>query len=309
MKVAVTGASGLVGRAVVRELASKGYEVSSIAGPRGHGGGAGYDLTKIENFTELLRGADAVVHAAAHVHVRRGGKKDLREAFWPLNVDATTRLARDAHRVGVRRFVFLSSIGVNGDETTKPFRETDPPNPTSIYAESKLAAEQAITEVPGLPFVILRPPMLIGQEARGSVQSLQRLIRSRLPLPVASIANLRSMMAVRNLAALIETSLTHPNAVRELFLVADTPSLSTPDLIRLLDAQGRAKLLPSPPGALRFIARLAGLDAAFGGLWKTLEIDRTKVERMLDWRQPFALEDEIIAIGAESSAVPGVVAR
>lgn len=310
MNVLVTGANGFVGRAVVQHLLNMGYGVTALTGLRTPPGAAlagamivQHDLERSEDLAPLFDGVDAVVHLAAMVHITRGSQTDALATFRPLNVEATRRLALAAAQAGCRRFVFLSSLGVNGGETEgRPFTENDPPRPFGHYAASKLEAEQALAAVArdtGLATAVVRPPLVIGPSAPGNLGRLLKLVDTGLPLPFGALRNRRQYVGLGNLATFIALCLTHPDAVGETFLIADQPAATTPDIIRSLAGHmGKpARLVPVPLALLKAVGAVTGTASALQGLWSALEVSTDKAERRLGWKPPHDLDFELARAG------------
>lgn len=277
MKVAVTGASGFIGQALVAGLRAAGHE----ARPLSRSGGA--DFEDFQAAAKGFMGADAVVHLAARAH-RGGGDAD----FEP-NVEIVRVAAKAARDAGVQRFVLVSSIGVNGNVTRdRPFTESDAPAPVEPYARSKWRAEQevkAVLAATSTAFVIVRPPLVHGPNAPGNFGKLVRVVARGLPLPLASVRNFRSLVGIDNLVQFLLTCLVHPAAKNELFLVADGEDLSTPQIIRCI-AHGlrqEARLWPMPPSFLKFAATMAGRSRIAESLCDSLQVDASKAGRMLGW--------------------------
>ena len=255
------------------------------------------DLSAGVDWSGALRDVDVIVHLAARVHVMRDTERDPLAAFRNTNVNGTLALARAAARAGVRRFIYLSSIKVNGEGTDegKPFRAQDPPNPLNPYAVSKLEAEQGLAEisVPGsMQYVIIRPPLVYGPGVRANFRSMMRWVQRGVPLPFGSIANRRSLVARPNLVDLIVTCLEHPAAANQTFLVADGEDLSTTELLRRI---GRAmnhpaRLLPIPPGLLKSLATLLGRRDVALRLCDSLQVDIAATQRLLGWHPPVSVD-------------------
>jgi nucleoside-diphosphate-sugar epimerase len=255
------------------------------------------DLADAPDLRAALTGIDAVIHLAGRAHVMRETAADSEGAFQRANVAATRRLAEQAVGAGVRRFVFLSSVKVNGERTVEqPFTETDPPTPGDAYGRSKWAAEQAlhgIAAVTGLEVAVIRPPLVYGPGVKANFLRLLRLVERGVPLPLGSVRNRRSLMGVWNLCDLVMACVTHPGAAGETFLASDQEDLSTPDLIRAVaTALGRpARLVPFPVGLLRVAGRLLGQGDAVERLVGSLQVDSAKATRVLGWTPPVSIEE------------------
>jgi len=245
-----------------------------------------------------LRGIDAVVHLAARVHVMDDRASD-EEHFRQFNVTATERLAHVAALAGVRRFVFMSTIKVNGEATTDSvFTADDPPSPAGAYAVSKHLAELAVRAVEaqtGMEVVVVRPPLVYGPGVGGNFLRMMRWIDKGWPLPFARIRNQRSYVSVWNLADLVGTALVHPAAGGRNFLVSDGRPMSTAELVRLLAAAfGRSpKLVAVPESALRFAARLLGRGEDIDRLCGSLVVDDAATRALLGWNPQADVETSI----------------
>ncbi len=247
-----------------------------------------------------LDGCDAVVHLAARVHVMRERAADPLAEFRRVNVEATERLARSAAAAGARRFVFVSSVKVNGEETTagEAFCADDAPAPEDAYGVSKHEAEEALRRVgveTGLEIVVIRPPLVYGPGVKGNFRTMLDWLRRGLPLPLASLDNRRSFVGVDNLCDLILCCLSHPDAANETFLVSDGQDLSTPELLRLAgDAMGLpARLWPCPPSLLKGAAALVGKPGIAQRLCGNLQVDISKTREVLGWHPLFSVEEEL----------------
>ena len=245
-----------------------------------------------------LQDTDVVVHIAARVHVMHDADTDPLSAFRVVNVAGTLNLARQALKAGVKRFVFISSLGVNGSKTalSKPFIEVDQPAPHNAYALSKWEAELGllrISEETGMEVVIIRPPLVYGNNAPGNFGSLMRAVQRGWPLPLGAVHNQRSLVALDNLVDLIVSCITHPQAANQTFLVSDGQDLSTTELVRgLARAAGvSARLLPVPVWALQAGATLLGKSDAVQRLCGNLQVDISKARTLLGWVPPVSVDE------------------
>jgi nucleoside-diphosphate-sugar epimerase len=240
-----------------------------------------------------LQDIDVVVHAAARVHVMSDRSADPLAEFRKVNVDGTVHLAREAAASGAKRFIFLSSVKVNGEMTAtgRPFRAADIPAPQDPYGVSKLEAEQALMQVgkeTGMEIVVVRPPLVYGPGVKANFHNMMRWLRKGIPLPLGSIDNRRSFVALDNLVDLIITCINHPAAAGHVFLVSDGEDLSTPELLRRLGAAlGRpARLLPVPTFLLISGAALLGKPGIAQRLCSSLQLDISDTTEILGWRPP-----------------------
>lgn len=303
MKVAVSGANGFLGSAVVDRLwrdhrsvhvfvrnpdsvdrKRMGAEVTSLLEP------AGWQST--------LRECSVFIHCAARAHITRGPGKNLLSEFRLVNSDLTLELARQAALAGVRRFIFVSSIGVNGGESgDKPFTPDDVVSPHTPYAISKCEAEQglqAIAHQTGLEVVVVRPPLVYGPNAPGNFGALVRSVRRGWPLPLGAVTrNRRSLVALDNLVDLLVTCIDHPAAPNQTFLVSDGEDMSTADLLRRVGrAMGRpAWLWPVPTAWLRAGAYVLGKTDVAQSLLDNLQVDITKTRQLLGWSPSIGVDE------------------
>ena len=306
-RVLVTGAGGFVGCALVPVLEARGHDVvpatRAIVGDIGPG----------TDWSGVLGGVDTVVHLAARVHVMRDEAPDPEAAFDRVNVAGTRRLAEAAAASGVRRFVVLSSVKVNGDSSgAGAFTEADAPAPQDPYGRSKLAAEQALARVASgraMEVVILRPPLVYGPEAKANFAALLRLAASPWPLPFGAIANRRSLIHVGNLAdAIARVVESGPGPGCRTYLVSDGEDLSTGEMVAALRAGlGKGpRLVSVPPRLLILAAGLAGREAEARRLTESLQVDSRLFRRDFAWRAPLparqALEETARAFAGRQSA-------
>ena len=278
MRVLVTGADGFVGAHLCPLLRSAGFDVLAVSRST-HG-----DLTGVE-WEKVLQGADGLVHLANIAH--RVADPGQLEA---VNVLGTVRLARAAHRAGVRRFVYLSSAKVYGESSGPvPFSESSQPSPEDAYGRSKLSAELALrAEINEAGLVVLRPPLVYGPGVRANFLALLRAVYRGLPLPLASIRNQRSLVSVGNLVDAVLACLRAPQAAGRTFNVADGPAVSTPDLVRAIAvAFGKPpRLVAVSPRLLDFAGRLSGRRASINRLMSSLVLDDSAIRHALGWKPP-----------------------
>ena len=305
-RILVTGAAGFVGLALCRSLAAGGVEVCGVV--RGNSEiGSSYEIRGIGDLFDesgvpgFLDGFDCVVHAAARVHqMDKTGPEEF-DAYLRDNTETTRNLAEAAARSGVRRFIFLSSIKANGEESDAPYTEDMPPAPEDAYGISKWRAEQALAEIAadtGLETVILRPPLVYGPDVRANFLSLLRLADSGIPLPLGGLnRNTRSLIYLGNLVSAIIRAVDHADAAGRTFLLCDGEDLSTAALVgRIRTALGRpARLIPVPAALIGAVARLAGRNAAMRRLGGSLTINDGAIRRELGWRPPFTLDQGLAA--------------
>jgi nucleoside-diphosphate-sugar epimerase len=298
MKVMVTGANGFVGRALGEALINKNWPVTLVnrsqTDPEMVAVGA---IDAATNWTIALLRCDAVVHLAARVHVMHDHSENPLNAFREVNVRGTLNLAQQAAEAGVKRFIFISSIKVNGEFTRPghPFTETDTPNPQDAYGVSKHEAEQGLRQiaaVTGMELVVIRPPLVYGPGVKANFASLMRAIQRRWPLPLGDIHNQRSLVALDNLVDFIITCITHPKAANQTFLISDGQDLSTTELVRgVAQAAGfPARLLPMPVWVLEIAGRLVGKGDAVQRLCENLQIDSNKARTLLGWKPKISVQ-------------------
>ena len=289
-KVLVTGASGFVGSALVPALAAAGHRVVRVV----RRGGAPGDLVVSDMIgwnpsPGELAGLDCIVHLAARAHVM-GDTADSLALYRSVNVETTRKLARAAADCGVRRFIYMSSVKVNGERTfERPFTEVEAPRPEDAYGISKWEAEQALRKATAgsrMECVVLRPPLIYGAGVKGNFLRLLQAVARGVPLPLASVRNRRSLLYLGNLADAIASCIDYPAAAGRTYLVADGEDVSTPGLIRAIAAAlGRpARLIPFPPVLLQAAAAMLGKADAAARLLGSLQIDAGSIQRELGWR-------------------------
>ena len=307
-KILVTGATGFIGRCLVDRLVGQGtYEIKLALRSK-----AKLPIDILDQCTAIeignldgdthwevpLKGVDVVVHLAARAHVLNDRAEDPRQAFLETNFYGTRQLAKIASECGVKRFVYISSIGVNGSQTEieKPFTELDEPQPHNAYAKSKWEAEQALREISeksGMEFVIVRPPLVYGKDAPGNFAQLLKLVSSGVPIPLGAVQNQRSLVALDNLVDFIEVCCIHPKAANQVFLVSDGEDISTLNLIDgIAQSIGRkVHMVAVPLWLLNIGAAMLGQRAAVQRLCGNLQLDISKTNDVLGWMPKFSVRE------------------
>jgi nucleoside-diphosphate-sugar epimerase len=303
--IALTGATGFIGRHLLRELPQRGYRIRVLlrrpaeVPPEASSAVIG-DIASPRNMNAALRDVDAVVHSAALAHAMSGQPED---DYRTINTEATIGLARAAERAGVKRFVFLSSIRAqSGPTADRVLTEEDPPAPTDAYGRSKLAAEQGLADL-GIDWVALRPVLVYGPGVKGNMAALIDLARSPLPLPFTGLRGQRSLLAVENLASAVETVLKLPDAIRRPLIVADPEPLTVADMIAALRAGlgRRAGLLRAPTRLIEAVARLTGREEQFQRLAGSL-VASPEALRRAGWQPAVATRDALAALSRSSAS-------
>lgn len=297
--VLVTGANGFVGRSVVERLVIDGSSVRAAVRrpkgdmPQGVTEVAMAELGAAQDWQALLMGVDCIVHCAARAHVLKDDATDPLARFRQVNAQATLDMARAAAIGGARRFIFISSIGVNGVETKgRAFRHDDAPHPHSDYAIAKQEAEEglaAISHETGLEVVIIRPPLVMGPDAKGNLGLLAKMVREGFPLPLGSVTrNRRDLVSLETLASLISICVDHPAASGETFLVSDGVPLSTREIVEQIGrfAGRKPRFLPMPQAVLGLGLRIVGRRTLISQLLNDLEVDIGHTCTMLGWAPP-----------------------
>jgi nucleoside-diphosphate-sugar epimerase len=301
--ILLTGANGFVGQHLGVYLLKQGYDV--VAAVRQPNTSINFtparlvavgDIDATTDWSTALNEVEVVIHLAARVHVMQEQAEDPLATFRQVNTLGTLRLAQQAAEHGVKRFVYLSSIKVNGESTSAtPFSEQNVTTPEDPYARSKWEAEQQLLDLAaqtGLEVSIIRPPLVYGAGVGGNFQRLLSLVARGWPLPLANIHNRRSLVGVQNLCSLLEVCVHHPAAANEVFMVSDGEDISTPELIRMLAvAMGKpCRLWPLATAMLAMASQLFGQRDAWQRLAGSLQVDISKARQQLGWEPPFSLE-------------------
>lgn len=306
MKILITGATGFIGSNLIDYLNKKDtYKITKVVRKKRNQKndvGTSFTIDCIAPNTEwsdVLKGQEIVIHLAARAHILNDTNKDPFEEFMRINKEATLNLAEQAAKNGVKRFIFLSSIGVNGNNTTNtPFSEESPENPIGPYAISKYEAELGLREIEkktNMDIVIIRPPLVYGASAPGNFSRLIKLLSYRVPLPLGSINNKRSFISVENLVHFIHTCIDHPLAANQTFLISDGKDLSTTELFRkIANAMDvRIMLVPFPEWLLKKIFSLFGKHDLAIRLLGSLQINNEKSFRYLNWTPQKTIEESL----------------
>jgi nucleoside-diphosphate-sugar epimerase len=300
-KILLTGANGFVGRAILKRVRAEGVPVCAVV--RGDevppGCVRGPALGAAAGWAPLLAGCNTMVHAAARVHVMDEKAHDPLAAFREVNVAGTLNLARQAAEAGIRRFVFISTIKVNGEATAsgRAFTSADTPAPMDAYAISKAEAEAGLISLAagtGMEVVIVRPPLVYGPGVKANFLSMMRWLKRGIPLPLGAILhNRRSLVTLDNLVDLILACIDHPAAANQVFLASDGEDVSTTDLLRRLAAAMGvpAHLLPVPVRVLETCAALVGKRSLVKRLCNNLQVDISKARQLLGWCPPISLNE------------------
>ena len=307
--VLVTGATGFIGNVLCQRLVADGYTVRYAVRSSDHPATALFsemercligEIGPDTDWSKALAGIDTIVHLAARVHQMKDHAADPLSEFRYVNVAGTDRLAQMAVKAGVKRFVFASSVKVHGEERDIRYRESDPLLPQDNYGISKMEAEQVLRQIEAessLRVTIIRSPLVYGPGVKANFLSMMKVIASGVPLPLASVANKRSMIYVGNLVDAISLCVRHPTAAGRSYLVSDGDDVSTPELIRRVSSalNRPARLYPFPTAFLRLIGRLLGKSPAIERLTGTLQVDISNIRTELGWRPPFTMQDGLSA--------------
>ncbi|MBF6617243.1 MAG: SDR family oxidoreductase [Candidimonas sp.] len=299
-QVMLTGATGFIGRELSRSISLAGHKVIEACRRPGGPASAAHrivlgDFGQATDWSAALRDVEVVIHCAGLAHVAREAP-DPELAYMRANVQVTRCLAQQAVAAGVKRFIFISSIGVNGNCSAGPFTESDAPDPRGPYARSKWLAECALWELrqhSRMELVIIRPPLVYGPGAPGNFATMQRWVGKGVPLPLGAVHNRRSLVGIDNLCDMIIHCLDHPGAADQVLLVSDGHDVSTTELLRRLgEAMGRpARLIPCPVSMLRPCALLLGQRALAQRLLGSLQVDISHTCQLLDWAPPYSLDE------------------
>ena len=300
-KILVTGATGFVGRNLIPALKKSGYDILCAVSKEV----SWLDTTQIiisrlelmEDWSTILTGIDVIIHLAAKVHIMEGNVSF--EEFFIVNSTATKKLAEQAAQYGVKRFIFLSSIKVNGEFTLKglPFTEENMQNLVDPYARSKLLAEKNLLDIgekSTMEIVILRPSLVFGPGVKANFLKMIQLVNKGFPLPFGGIKNKRTFVFIENLISAIQSVINEPKAANQVYLVADNESWSLPELLQFIAKKMNKKSrLITIPGLLRLF-KLLGLTALSTRLFGSLEVNNDKIKQQIGWKPPVSSAEGLI---------------
>lgn len=298
LKLLLTGYSGFVGSNLVEQLQGN-YQLNLLGRKQSNFGNVfKHNLDSSSLYSEALENIDVVVHCAARVHIMDDTASDPLNEFRAVNTHGTLNLAKQAALAGVKRFIFLSSIKVNGESTSSksPYTALDAPKPEDPYGISKAEAEQQLLDLSkqtGMEVVIIRPPLVYGEGVKANFASLMRFVGKGLPLPFRSIKNnKRSLVSVYNLVDLIKVCIEHPKAENQVFLASDDHDLSTAEMVALMaKVQGKKNFaLPVPVWCFKLAGKLLNKSDVIDRLTGSLQLDITHTKNTLDWQPPYSVE-------------------
>ncbi len=304
MRVLITGVTGFVGTALT-ERVSRVYDTIALVRTQNYALSSNIQQLVAANIfaADLPEDIDVIIHLAGRAHILNEQTTDPLSEFRKVNLEGTLQLARQALEKKVKRFIFMSSIGVNGSMTSQqPFTEDAAPQPHADYAVSKLEAEHELKKLfagSDTELVIIRPPLVYAAHAPGNFARLLKLVASNLPLPFAGTQNKRSFVALENLVDFIQTCIEHPNAANQTFLVADQTSISTRELVQYLK-QGMGKpvrFIYIPQPLMKLGAVCIGKSKLYEQLFESLEVDTTKAQKLLCWTAPLSTQQAMLQAG------------
>jgi len=303
MNVLITGANGFVGSALCKASLKNGWHPKGALWKLDKQKGLPEGTKSVEidsigpdtHWEEALQETDCVIHLAARVHVMNDTEKDPLQTYRLVNTEGTRHLAEEAARMGVKRFVYISTVKVNGEENDRPYQETNTPDPKDPYGVSKWEAEQALMKISrdsGMEIVNIRPPLVYGPGVRANFLNLLKLVNKGIPLPMGCVNNRRSLVFLGNFVDGILKCAEHPKAVGETFLISDGDDKSTRELIILLAniMDKKIWIVPVPVSLLMLGGKILGKSAVISRLVDSLMLDVSKIKSTLDWKPPFSME-------------------
>ncbi len=309
-RVLITGANGFIGNALCEKLILSGYDVLGLVRssdkmkslPKGVPTVNVGSIGQYTDWSRALTGVNVVIHLAARTHILKENTPNPINEYREVNLYGTGQLARMAVNEGVKRLIFMSSVGVNGEQNEgTPFSESDQPNPSRPYSVSKWEAEKVLKRIAyetGLEIVIIRPPLVHGPGVKGNMLQLLNLVKWSVPLPLAKVNNKRSFIGVTNLVDVLIKCIDNTNVSGETMLVSDGEDISTPDLIRrLANMMNKPNaLIPFPESLLRIIYSNIGKNNPLKQICSSLTIDTSKMCSLLKWKPPLTLNQGLEAM-------------
>ena len=300
-KILLTGGTGFIGSALMKHKAfENAIVISRGLSSKNYKNFIFRTLAPHTDFTDILKSINIVVHVAAKAHVQEDDLKNANILYRNLNTDSTLNLARQSIKAGVKRFIFISSIKVLGEKTNfdEPFDHHSPLNPIGPYAISKAEAETELkkeTKKTNMELVIIRPPLVYGCNVKGNFLKFLKLVKLQLPLPIKSIKNKRSFVAVENLVDLIVRCMFDKKAANQTFLISDNQDLSTPELFEILASSGgfKNRLFPIHDFFLKFFFKVIGKSNIYDKISHSLQVDITYTMKQLAWKPPISINDAI----------------
>ena len=299
-KILLTGGSGFIGSYLLKNDYFKDALAIGRTRPKNCKNFYSVDLNSEYDLKHALKDVDIIVHAAGKAHIMNKNSSDSLDDYRKINTLATLNIAKQAIKAGVKRFIFISTIKVLGDETSenKAFTFENPLNPQDHYSISKAEAEIELKKIISsseMEFVIIRPPLVYGHGVKGNFASLLKLVSLSVPLPFGAIENRRSLVSIENLVDLICTCMDHPNAKNQTFLVSDDYDMSTPDLCYLLAKAGgyNSCIVRFPESLLRLALKMIGKKAVYERLFGSMVVDIEPTKSYLNWKPPFNVKDSI----------------
>lgn len=285
MQVLVTGATGFVGRALCRQFFEDGHACTPI----------NRNALDPERYSASY---DCLIHMAGRAHVMHDTATDIYQAYAAVNIDYTLKVAELANQLKIKRFVFLSSIKVNGEASLHPFTELDIPSPLDAYGQTKLEAEVVLKNFCAqhkIELVIIRPPLIYGQGVKANFKQLVKLCLLPIPLPFAALNNKRSFVSLNNLVDFISLCCIHPQAANQTFLISDDQDVSIAELIKAIRSANKQKpmLFSIPVGLLESTLKLIGMSRLASRLFGTLQVDISKAKTLLGWQPKLRFFDSI----------------
>lgn len=300
MKILISGFSGFIGYKLLAELIDQECILIGRIPPKSNFPFFEFDIasSNSDDLVESLSEVKTLIHLAARVHIMNDSSSDPLAEFRAVNTEGTLNLARQAAEAGVKRFIFLSSIKVNGESTSghQPFTAFDVRSPEDAYGQSKSEAEEqllALGKETGMEIVIIRPPLVYGEGVKANFASLMKLVGKGFPLPFRAInQNKRSLVSVYNLVDLIKVCIDHPKAADQVFLVSDDDDMSTSRMVALMaKVQGKANLsLPVPVWCFKLAGKIFKKEAVVDRLVGSLQLDIEHTKNTLDWAPPYSVE-------------------